>query len=193
MPAWLRCALPVEGVVVDGVVVGVVVVEVDGVVVVVVEPDAALAIAAPPPAITPTAPNVTSAIRNRFMVPLTSSRMDWHLARSGPVPVNDRVSCASGSPVKTLPSRRTGRRNRGAKSAQLIRGTRVGCTRRSNRCKPLPQTGRQRPSFPGPRGRVATHRSALEPVLARRPRVESPLRDVGLSRSARGESQRPVS
>jgi len=57
-PEW---ELPVEGVVVDGVVV----VVVDGVVVE-DEPDAALAIAAPPPAIRPAAPSVTRAMRNRF-------------------------------------------------------------------------------------------------------------------------------
>ena len=65
----------VDGVVVDGVVVedGVVVVPDEDAVVVDVL-DAALAMAAPPPAITPAAPRVTSAMRNRFMSYFTSSR-----------------------------------------------------------------------------------------------------------------------
>jgi len=63
LPEW---EVPVDGVVVDGVVavaVGVVVVD---------DPDAALAIAAPPPAIAPAAPSATSAtrnLRNRFKAP----------------------------------------------------------------------------------------------------------------------------
>jgi len=59
----------VEGVVVDGV--DVVAVVVDGVVE--DEPDAALAIAAPPPAITPATPSAASAKRNRLIRSLTSS------------------------------------------------------------------------------------------------------------------------
>lgn len=72
MPEWL---LLVDGVVVDGVV------EVDAVVVVLDEdcvapdePEAALAIAALPPASTPAAASVTSALRNRFTGSFTSSR-----------------------------------------------------------------------------------------------------------------------
>jgi len=56
---------PVEGVVVDGVVVDGVVVVVDGVVE--DELDAALAIAAPPPPMTPATPSVASTIRVRFI------------------------------------------------------------------------------------------------------------------------------
>jgi hypothetical protein len=80
----LPFAPPVDGVVVDGVVVvGVVLVVVDGVDA--VDPDAALAIAAPPPAITPATPSVTRAIRNRFMVspPLAVFRSPLQYAGGG--------------------------------------------------------------------------------------------------------------
>lgn len=78
---------PVDGVVVDGVVV--VVVEVEGVVE--DEPEAALAIAAPPPPITPAIPSVTSATRNRFKVIhlLSQSSVTARIERA---PTNRRMS-----------------------------------------------------------------------------------------------------
>jgi hypothetical protein len=89
LPDWLPPE-PLDEDPVDGFVDGVVVVEFDVDGVVEDELEAALAIAAPPPPMTPAAPRLSRAIRNRFM--------GLHLLRhrslplSEPAPVNEGVN-----------------------------------------------------------------------------------------------------